>query len=121
MPVIPATQTSVDLLAAVVAIQRKFTVESQPHAAFKAALSLLQDYSGSELGFIGEVLRTDTGAPYLKMYATNDFSADKGFEAFYTRHAPAGMEFYNAGNLMGEVFRTGAVVIANDPSTDPRS
>ena len=67
MSVIHASQSSVDLLAAVVAIQRKFTVELQPHAAFEAALSLFLETSGSDLGFVGEVLRSERReTPFLE-------------------------------------------------------
>ena len=75
----------------------------------------------SEYGFIGQVLHTPEGRPFLKtMAVTNTAWSDKTKE-FYKQNIPEGFRFENLGTLFGAVLETGQPVIANDPASDPRS
>ncbi len=121
MSVIDAGQEPVDLLAAVVAIQRQFIAESEPQQAFEHALGLIVERSRSEFGFIGEVLSTQRGELFLKVYATSGVTTNESFRKFYEKNAPDGMEFHQLDNLFGAVIRTNKVVISNSPAKDPRS
>jgi PAS domain S-box-containing protein len=114
-------QFSADLLKAVVAIQRQFIIQIDPQRAFEEALKLLLELTGSEYGFIGEVLQEPQAMPYLKTCAISDIAWDEPTREFYAKNAPQGMEFRNLYTLFGEVIRTGNAVIANEPSVDPRS
>jgi PAS domain S-box-containing protein len=83
----------------------------------KAVLSL----TCSEYGYIGEILHTDEGQPYMKTFAITNISWDDATRQFYQDNAPTGLEFYNLKTLFGQVMVAGEAVIANDPKTDPRS
>ncbi|MDH5180572.1 MAG: PAS domain S-box protein [Gammaproteobacteria bacterium] len=100
--------------------QNKFISRGEPRLAFDDLLTGLLTLTDSEYGFIGEVLRTSEGAPYLKTYAITNIAWDDATRKFYTEKAPVGMEFFNLDSLFGEVMKTGETVIANDPATDPR-
>ena len=88
--------------------------------AFDAMLSYVLDISESEYGFIGEVLQTEEGKPYLKTHAITNIAWNKETREFYDENAPKGMEFYNLKTLFGQVMETEESVIANSPYDDPR-
>ncbi|MCO4760308.1 MAG: diguanylate cyclase [Myxococcales bacterium] len=77
--------------------------------------------TGSEYGFIGEVLRDDGGPLYLKTHAITDISWNEQTRNFYKEGVAQGLEFRNLDNLFGHVIRTGEIVIANEPLNDPRA
>ena len=100
--------------------QSQFICESQRSKPFDALLTDVLVLTGSEYGFIGEVLRTPAGDPYLKAYAITDIAWNEASRAFQAAHAPQGMEFSNLGTLFGAVLTSSEPVIANDPCHDPR-
>ncbi len=73
------------------------------------------------LTFIGEILFTDDGRPYLKTLAVSNISWNEETRKFYDENAPNGMMFTNLDTLFGAVMTTAQPVIANDPVNDPRS
>ncbi len=75
----------------------------------------------SEYGFIGEVLHTPEGSPYLKTSAITNIAWDDATRAFYAANAPQGLEFHNLETLFGAALTGAGPVIANDPAGDPRS
>lgn len=90
----------------------------------KALNPLLEDLlalTGSEYGFIGEVLFNEDKAPYLVAHAITDITWDEASKQFFDQNAPGGMVFSNLDTLFGHVMRHEKVVIANAPATDPRS
>jgi PAS domain S-box-containing protein len=100
--------------------QSEFIAAEDRSGAFQGLLDDLLALTDSQYGFIGEVLHTSDGAPYLKTYAITDISWDAATQGFYEREAPHGMEFGNLGTLFGGVLGGGGPVIANDPLSDPR-
>ncbi len=110
-------QQRIDVIARA---QSTFISSNNKRAAFEVMLNDLLTLTGSEYGFIGEVLRGPDGAPYLKTYAITNIAWDDDTRAFYDTHAPAGMEFRNLDTLFGYAIRTGEVVIANHPASDNR-
>ncbi len=86
---------------------------------FDRVLSKMLEVTGSEYGFIGEVLTRD-GAPYLKTYALTNIAWNEETRAFHDKHAPQGLEFMNLRTLFGHSLVTGEPVIANDPAHDKR-
>lgn len=100
--------------------QSEFISKSDRRKAFDSLLSDILALTDSEYGFIGEVLYTPQGAPYLKTYAITNIAWNDATRAFYEANAPQGMEFGNLKTLFGEVMTSGKPVIANDPYHDPR-
>jgi len=88
---------------------------------FDTMLDELLRITASEYGFIGEVLRDEKGAPYLKSHALTNIAWNEATREFYAAHAVTGLEFRNLNTLFGQVMVTGAPVVSNSPATDPRS
>lgn len=101
--------------------QQAFIVNTDPRAAFDAMLEGLLELTDSDYGFIGEVLRSAEGEPYLRTHAITNIAWDEATRAFYADHAPKGLEFTNLDTLFGSALKTGEPVIANDPERDSRS
>ncbi|MDH5759228.1 MAG: ATP-binding protein, partial [Gemmatimonadota bacterium] len=76
--------------------------------------------TGSEYGFIGEVLHDGT-QNYLRTRAITDISWDEATHAFYEENASEGLEFFSLGTLFGHTLSTGEPVITNRPSAHPSS
>jgi diguanylate cyclase (GGDEF)-like protein/PAS domain S-box-containing protein len=110
-----------DLLQAIAMAHSLFLSEFDTNASFDKLLGTILSTTGSEYGFIGRVLRTKDGAPYLKTFATTDISWNDATREFYARNAPAGLEFHNMKTLFGAVITSGKPVISNNPSSDPRA
>lgn len=91
-----------------------------PRILFDSVLVNLLTITNSENGFIGEVLFTVEGQPFLKIYAISNIVWDEKTLAYYEKHDPTGLEFSNLKTLYGEVLASGEAVIANDPRNDPR-
>jgi len=84
-------------------------------------LSRLLLLTGSEYGFLGEVLRDPDGSPYLRTFAITDISWNDETRRLYDQFSQSGFEFRNLATLFGASMTTEQAVIANDPSQDPRS
>lgn len=108
------------LLDAINRAQSTFISHSDENTAFEQLLSDLLSLTNSEYGFIGEVLHTPAGAPYLKTHAITNIAWNDATRAFYAENAPKGMEFFNLRSLFGVVLTSARPVIANDPYNDPR-
>ncbi len=101
-------------------VQSGFIRETDRRLAFEGLLTDVLALTESEYGFVGEVLRTAEGAPYLKSWATTNIAWNDATRAFYDAQAPQGMEFTNLKTLFGAAIASGEPVIANDPGHDPR-
>jgi PAS domain S-box-containing protein len=108
------------LLHAVSRAQSQFISNAASTALFDETLVAVLKLTDSEYGFVGEVLHTPQGAPYLRTYAISDIGWDAASRALYEQYAPS-MEFYNLDTLFGAVLTTGKTVIANTPAEDTRS
>jgi PAS domain S-box-containing protein len=84
-------------------------------------LSGLLRLTGSDYGFIGEVLRDGNGAPYIKTHALTDIAWDEESRGLYEAHRVDSIEFRNLNTLFGAVMTTGEMVISDDPENDPRN
>ena len=100
--------------------QSEFIHKTDRRKAFDGLLLDILELTGSEYGFVGEVLYTQQGVPYLKTYAITNVAWNDATRAFYETNAPQGMEFGNIKTLFGAVLTSGQPVIANDPYHDPR-
>lgn len=108
------------LMDAIVRAQASFISNTEARQAFDELLGNVLDLTNSEYGFIGEVLYTAAGQPYLKTSAITNIAWNDATRAFYAAHTPQGMEFTNLNSLFGAAMTTGEPVIANDPDHDPR-
>ena len=106
-----------DLMQAISRAQSKFISDSGPTTLFDEILADALALTNSGYGFVGEVLYTDAGAPFLRTYAITDIAWNQESRDLYEKYAPT-MEFYNLKTLFGAVMTTGKPVIANDPATD---
>jgi PAS domain S-box-containing protein len=108
-------------ISAVIArAQASFITEPEQCKAFDSLLDDVLDLTRSEFGFLGEILQTPEGAPYLKTYAITNIAWNADTRAFYEANAPEGLEFTNLKTLFGAVLTSGEAVIANAPAEDPR-
>ena len=109
------------LISAVTQLQSAFIQTRDNQVAYDQLLAELLQVMDSEYGFIGEILTDSAGQPYLKTFALTNIAWDDATRAFYQQHAPSGLEFRNLNTLFGAAIRSGEVVIANEPATDPRA
>jgi signal transduction histidine kinase len=114
-----ATARSNALLAALSEAQANFIRGANPGVVFNRLLDSLLEITGSEYGFIGEVMRRPDGAQYLKSWALTNIGWDEATRRLYEEHAAGGMEFENLNTLFGHAITTGQLVIANDPANHP--
>ncbi|MFC1619680.1 PAS domain S-box protein [Candidatus Neomarinimicrobiota bacterium] len=110
-----------ELLSAISGAQSQYIAETDTHTIFEGLLGSLLQLSDSEYGFIGEILETPEGQPYLKSYAITNIAWNDETRQFYDQHAPDNMEFFNLKTLFGTAITSGKAVIANDPEKDPRA
>jgi signal transduction histidine kinase len=113
-------QQAQQLMEAVVRAQSEFIREADRRKAFDLLLTDILSLSGSEYGFIGEVLYQPDGKPYLKTYAITNIAWNDATREFYEKNAPNGLEFFNLKTLFGSVLTSGQPLIANAPSTHPK-
>ncbi len=99
--------------------QLLFIKDTDPGRVFGELLDSLLELSRSEYGFIGRILRTPEGIPYLKSDAISNIAWNEATRALFAERAP-NLEFKNLETLFGAVITSGQPVISNDPATDPR-
>ena len=87
---------------------------------FNRVLARLLDFTGTEYGFIGEVLRDEKGDPYLKTYALTNISWNEATRKLYEESKATGFVFRNLHTLFGAAMTTQKPVLANNPAHDPR-
>lgn len=109
------------MLEAVRLAQAAYIEADDKREAFEGLLGALLSVTGSEYGFVGEVLYDLRDSPYLKVHAITDIAWDDASRHMHDSQLAAGMEFHNLNTLFGHALTTGTTVIANDPAGDPRS
>jgi PAS domain S-box-containing protein len=105
------------LLAHVSRIHRQTIEHGLPSKPFNAVLTALLELTGSEYGFVGEVLRDELSNPYLKTFAATNIGWDDASRAYYAERFETGLEFRNLNTLFGHALLTGELFIANDPAS----
>src|SRR5262249_28911555 len=94
-----ALRPNYELLATLVRIQGRFIADADAAAAFAGLLETLLTSTGSECGFIGEVLGNELHQANLKT------------------HAVTGLESDQVNALLAAVTQTGQPVVATEPRT----
>ena len=102
-------------------IQSQFIISSDKSKTFDLMLQDLLKLTGSQFGFIGDVLYTESKVPYLKTYALTNISWDKATSEFYNKNAPEGLEFHNLNTLFGAALKSKESIISNNTAQDPLS
>jgi len=113
--------SSNNLLNAISSAQTEFLISSNSHTVFEELLNRILVLTKSEYGFIGEVLYTSEGKPYLNTLSITNIAWNEATRKIYDDCHEFGLGFFNMDNLFGAVITTGQQVISNDPSTDSRS
>lgn len=109
------------LLSAITEAQSKFISNASSKKIFDGLLNETLKLTESSFGFIGQVLFTEEGKPYLKTHAITNIAWNKVTRKLYDKYYEAGMEFFKMDSLFGAVIVTGQPVVSNDPENDPRS
>lgn len=108
------------MLSVLSTLQRGMLVGRSSADTFSAMLDQLVALTGSEYGFIGEVLHDEAGESFLRMHGLSDISWSPESRALFERMRTGGFEFHNLDTLFGSVVRTATPVICNAPAGDPR-
>ncbi len=109
------------LLQAISRAQTVFITSIDAKTLFDWLLVDLLAATGSEYGFVGEVLFNAAQQPYLKIQAISDLAWDETSRRMHENIAAgAGMEVPNLNTLFGAALATGEPVISNQPERDPR-
>ncbi|QHE85410.1 PAS domain-containing protein [Hydrogenophaga sp. BPS33] len=109
------------MLEAVRAAQTDYIEADDKRKAFEGLLQGFLSVTGSEFGFVGEVLYDDNGKPYLRTSAVTNIAWDEASRLMYQSQAASGMAFRNLDTLFGHAMLTGQPVITNDPTRHPRA
>ncbi|MDB4330231.1 GAF domain-containing protein [bacterium] len=109
------------VIESLVRIQGMYLVNKPKEEVFDQLLAILLEESGSEYGFIGEVLHDEKSQPYLKTFAITNISWSPETKKFYEENAPQGLEFRNLETLFGVTLKTGQKIIANDAKKHPKA
>jgi PAS domain S-box-containing protein len=116
-----ALRASNRLLQALTEVQTEFIQGAESPRLFNKLLAVLLELTGSEYGFIGEVVYPPEGSLFLRSRAITNIAWTPELREFLaSRLAAGGLEFRNLKNLFGEVLTRGVVVMSNHPETDPR-
>ncbi|MBW0148119.1 sensor domain-containing phosphodiesterase [Marinobacter arenosus] len=100
--------------------QNVFLTSDNDRAAFEQMLNDLLSLTGSQFGFIGEVLYSDADVPYLKIGAITNIAWSPETQALYQQVERRGLIFDRLDNLLGKPMVTGEVIISDDVSKDLR-
>lgn len=99
----------------------RFIERKDPFSIHDSLRDDLLELTGSQYGFIGEVLHDPDGTPYMIAYSLSNLAWDDNTRRLYETYKNKGFKFRKLDNLFGWVITHEEVVISNDPGTDPRS
>ncbi|MFY0576829.1 GAF domain-containing protein [Cystobacter fuscus] len=103
------------LLHALTEVQTEFIQGHDTHQLFDKLLLVLLKLTHSEYGFIGEVLFTPEGTPFLRTRAVAHVEWTDTLREFYRRELSTGLEFPHLQKLFGAVMVSGRPVLDNAP------
>jgi len=115
--------TDGEMLAAITRATSHFFRGQQPQSVFGELLADLLALTNSAYGYIGEALVDPDGNPYLSTWAHSNIAWDDATRAVYQDSVDrnVGLEFRNLNTLFGWGIANQAMVLANDPTHDPRA
>ncbi|WP_417565416.1 EAL domain-containing protein [Marinobacter sp.] len=100
--------------------QNVFLTSDNERAAFELMLSDLLSLTGSQFGFIGEVLQQQDQTPYLKIGAITNIAWSPETQALYQEVERRGLVFDRLDNILGQPMVTGEVIVSSDLASDHR-
>lgn len=98
--------------------QSVFLTSDNERSAFTQMLGDLLALTGSQFGFIGEVLHEDNGTPYLKIGAITNIAWSPETQALYQEVERRGMVFDRLDNILGQPMVTEETIISNNLATN---
>ena len=81
---------------------------------WNSVVNLLIEISQSEGGFIGEIKHSENGEPYLKIFSILQNRFDLQSSSTLKDNLSHEMEFHDLDSILGEVIKTGELVIENN-------
>lgn len=116
-------QQSNQLLQAISAAQSQFIADANPHILFDGLLDSILGLTNSEYGFIGEILYTENGKPfveeaYMKIRGRPDLKSQVIIPSPGNDKTALGMDLDTLHPLFNAVIVTGKPVMINHPITD---
>ncbi len=108
-----------EMQAGLAAIQAAFLSGQAARGCFQQLLALALSLTQSEYGFVGEVLQSEDGSPYLRTVAITNIAWNEETQEFFAAYEARGLEFRNLNTLFGVTIRTGEAMVANDAATHP--
>jgi PAS domain S-box-containing protein len=114
-------EASQRLMEELTQVHADLVTQGDYRALFERLLALMLRETLSEYGFIGEILHTPEGTPYLRTYAVTNIAWTDELRAQYKQNVARGIEFRNLKTLFGAVITTGEPVLTNDPASHASS
>ena len=109
-----------ELLACIDSLREDFIRKADPFDLFGMFLERLIELTDSRFGFVGDLLKDDSGQPYIKIYAISNLAWDEHTETLYASLRAKGFEFRTLDNLIGRAVIEGQTIVANDLASDER-
>ena len=106
------------MLEAVQQAQAAFIESDDKHRAFEGLLLALLGVTGSQYGFVGEVLYDIREEPYLKAQPITSIASSDLAGRMSSEQDEASVEFRNTMSQFGQALLAGETVIANDPRAE---
>jgi PAS domain S-box-containing protein len=110
-----------ELLVAISEAQALFISGHAPDRVYAQMLQILVRSTGSEYGFLDEVIRNPDGKKVERILAISDISWDAESKRLYEGLKSGQFEIMTLDNLAGAAVLEQRAVIANDASNDPRA
>ncbi|MCU0926121.1 MAG: PAS domain-containing protein [Hydrogenophaga sp.] len=106
------------MLEAVQQAQAAFIEADDGRRAIDSLLNALLEVTGSEYGFVGEVLYDLHDQPYLKTHAVTHLAWDESTRRQHDKQVEGGMEFRNTRTVLGRALLSGETVMAHGSQLD---
>ena len=103
------------LMDKLVMIQDDYIAGKSPHELFDEILTVFINLTGSEYGFIGEIIKDDEGISHLKSLAINNVNWAFETKNAYAKKIKKGLNFHDFNTLFGYTVKTGEKLISNAP------
>lgn len=97
----------------ITATHRYYLQGQDKFSVFDFLLDKLLELTGSEYGFIGEILYKDE-IPYLRTYAITNIAWTEEMRKNHEKYIGIGWDFMSLNNLFGLVITENTVIISND-------
>ncbi|BET27019.1 signal transduction histidine kinase [Limnobacter thiooxidans] len=107
-----------ELLKAINQITSGFIASNDFGKFFELTLDVILSVTGSEYGFLSELMHDENESPYMRAYAISNIAWDEHSQERYECFTREGhMDFHAMDNLFGSVLLSGEPLIANHTKT----